>query len=578
MSLSIRSKLFLTVGLLAAMSIGVLLAVFYVVDRGAEQAQRINVIGKQRTLTQMVTKDLLALEVAGDQDRAAYRGTLKTTVSRFDQTLRAALDGGVIVEPDASKVEMSAIKNPASRRALIEGLETWEPLLASLEPVLSGAAEPGSVEFSRAVNATLKANMPLLDSMNKATVALSAGTADAFALLKVVKIAAVLGIIVLGVMAGLVVQREIVRPISLIVKRLETIAEVDGDLTARLPDTRHDELGALGSAFNLFLGKVHDLVVAVSDVSHKIGGASGDVAEGMQVLAAVSDEQNEQLERASAAVTQSAASIQEVSQKTDQAAETAGDNGKIARESGASFDETIDDMRSISTTVDEMSVVIAALGDRSEQIGSIVTVINDIADQTNLLALNAAIEAARAGEHGRGFAVVADEVRKLAERTTEATDEIAKSIGSIRDEATRAQERMSASTERVRAGVERASAARERSTQAVSGAEGLATAIYDIAKASEEQAVAAEEISQVIQRVSSDSVRAGDNLRAGENAIGRLTEKSDQLRGLVGRFNFRGRDGRLGEGDPPPGITNRRRDPRDAAREFVDSVRGNPPS
>ena len=402
MSLSIRSKLFLTVGLLAATSIGVLLAVFYVVDRGAEQAQRINVIGKQRTLTQMVAKDLLALEVASDRDRAAYRGTLKSTVSRFDQTLRAALEGGVIVETDASKVEMPAIANPASRRALIEGLETWEPLLASLEPVLSGAAEPGSVEFSRAVNATLKANMPLLDSMNKATVALSAGTADAFALLKVVKIAAVLGIIVLGVTAGLDEQREIVRPISLIVKRLETIAEVDGDLTARLPDTRHDELGALGSAFNLFLGKVHDLVVAVSDVSHKIGGASGDVAEGMQALAAVSDEQNEQLERASAAVTESAASIQEVSQKTDQAAETAGDNGKIARESGASFDETIDDMRSISTTVDEMSVVIEALGDRSEQIGSIVTVINDIADQTNLLALNAAIEAARAGAHGRG--------------------------------------------------------------------------------------------------------------------------------------------------------------------------------
>lgn len=576
MSLSIRVKLFLTIGALTAMSVGVLFTVLYVVQSGTEQAQRIDVIGKQRMLTQMLTKDLLALEVADESGRAEARRVLGKSVGQFDRTLRAALDGGSIVDPGGTTAELSAIENPASRRALVKGLEIWQPLLAELEPVLAGEVEPDSAAFRRAVASTLDANVPLLVAMNDATAALSAGTDAAFARLRLVKAVAVLSIVALAVVATILVQREIVRPISAIVGRLESIAEVDGDLTARLPDSRHDELGALGSAFNLFLGKVHDLVVAVSDVSDKIGGASADVAEGMKALAAVSDEQNDQLERASAAVTQSAVSIQEVSQKTDQAAATAGDNGKIARESGASFDETINDMQSISATVDEMSVVIEALGDRSEQIGSIVTVINDIADQTNLLALNAAIEAARAGEHGRGFAVVADEVRKLAERTTDATDEIAKSIGSIRDEATRARERMSASTERVRAGVGRASAARERSTQAVSGAEGLATAIYDIAKASEEQSLAAEEISQVIQRVSNDSVRAGDNLRAGENAVGRLNEKSDQLRGLVGRFNFRGKDKRVGEGEVPAGITNRRRDPRDSARQFVDAVRGEP--
>jgi methyl-accepting chemotaxis protein len=165
-------------------------------------------------------------------------------------------------------------------------------------------------------------------------------------------------------------------------------------------------------------------------------------------------------------------------------------------------------------------------------------VINDIADQTNLLALNAAIEAARAGEHGRGFAVVADEVRKLAERTTTATKEVAQSINAIQTETDTAVKRMNAGTQRVDEGVVLAEKAGESLHAIVEGSDKVARLIQSIAAASEEQSTTSQIISQNVDSINSVTRQSAEGAQQAALAANQLSEKSEQLQCLVGQFKL----------------------------------------
>lgn len=342
----------------------------------------------------------------------------------------------------------------------------------------------------------------------------------------------------LGIVVAVLISRSTVKGIRSIVDRLKDIAQGEGDLTQRVDQNRKDELGDLGRWFNTFVEKIHEVISQVGSTSQEVAGAATQIAASSEEMAQGIGEQNQQVTQISAAMEQMSASIVEVARKSSEAANSAQESGRVAQEGGQVVTETIQGMNQISDAVSASAASVSELGKRGEQIGQIIEVINDIADQTNLLALNAAIEAARAGEHGRGFAVVADEVRKLADRTTKATEEIGDSITAIQTETEQAVTRMNAGTEQVAVGAQKATEAGQSLEEIVAGAKEVAGMIQSIAAAAEQQSSAGEEVSRGIQSVSAVSSQSAEGANQASMAASQLSTKAEELQALVGRFKL----------------------------------------
>ena len=326
------------------------------------------------------------------------------------------------------------------------------------------------------------------------------------------------------------------KPINQLIERIKDIAQGEGDLTQRIDVNSRDELGRLGGYVNDFIIKIHDVIREVSGTTQEVASASTQIAASSEEIAAGMGEQSQQVTQISAAIEQMSASVIEVARKSAEAADNAKASGQVASEGGQVVNDTITGMNQISEAVSASAASVSELGKRGEQIGQIIEVINDIADQTNLLALNAAIEAARAGEHGRGFAVVADEVRKLADRTTKATEEIGDSITAIQNETGQAVERMTAGTEQVTVGVEKAGQAGESLEKIVAGANEVAAMIQSIAAAAEQQSATSEEVSRNVESISAVTKQTSEATGQAATAAMQLSEKSEQLLQLVGTF------------------------------------------
>ncbi|MDR2689089.1 MAG: methyl-accepting chemotaxis protein [Azoarcus sp.] len=277
--------------------------------------------------------------------------------------------------------------------------------------------------------------------------------------------------------------------------------EREQNLKLRTHHIAHDEIGQLSEAFDAMLGKLQSSLQTVHAKMQEVNHTVAELDNAAKEVTAGSSAQSSSTSAMAAAVEEMTVSISTVSGSAVDAQNVAHEAGDTANQGGAIIEQTVTEMSNISSTVSQASSVIESLGHESQQISSVVQVIKEVADQTNLLALNAAIEAARAGEQGRGFAVVADEVRKLAERTSQSTSDISGMVGKIQTSAKEAVAEMVRVVKQVESGQILAQDAGKRISAIRESASKVAQAVSEISSALKEQSAASQDIARNVENV-----------------------------------------------------------------------------
>jgi methyl-accepting chemotaxis protein len=299
------------------------------------------------------------------------------------------------------------------------------------------------------------------------------------------------------------------------------------------PKSRED---ALGNSFKKMSRSLRDMIVNVSKTSESLLSASTEISSNAEQMASGAKQQTDQTTQVSTAVEEMTATVVETSKNASEASTVATQASEMATVGSEVVTETIAGMQRIADVVSNSATTIGELAKSADQIGEIISVIDEIADQTNLLALNAAIEAARAGEQGRGFAVVADEVRKLAERTTKATAEITGMIKGIQRDTGDAVKSMEEGTSEVNTGRELADRAGDSLNEILNMSQRVNSMIQQIATAAEEQSAAAEEISRNVEQIANVTQETAKGASESAFASEDLNKQAEGLSRIVSEF------------------------------------------
>jgi len=328
------------------------------------------------------------------------------------------------------------------------------------------------------------------------------------------------------------IARSILLPLNSTSKALVNLSEGEGDLTQTLLASGKDEVTVLVTAFNNFVRKIKDTVVKVEEVGKSVNISSRELSE-------ITDTNKQQLEsqhmetvQVSTAVNQMSATVLDIASNAEKAALAAKQADTEAQEGMLAMQDTTKAIQVLASNVSSATSVISQLEAESQSIGSVIEVIKSIAEQTNLLALNAAIEAARAGEQGRGFAVVADEVRVLASRTQEATEEINKIIGKLQTQSVKAVQVMDENSENTKETMDKVNNAAKSLNTIVTSINEISDMNIQIASAAEQQSAAASEIDQSIVRIASladESFKSGNQVAESSVSLASLGEQLDSL-------------------------------------------------
>jgi len=504
---------------------------------------RMPLILNVRDIRSHITGSLRALESdilfgMHDGSSATYRAQRAEQMAAADRALTAivAVEGNVDLKQDKERLERVAValtqlralqdrvvrlneansaENTAEAYVLLqkEILPLSDSTIAIIEQVVDSQTEQAEADFGK------------LRQANRLTV---------FTLW----IATILGAL-LGGTVSIVLGRRIAGSVDQLARRADSIAA--GDLTGRaLQLDSKDQIGTLAEAMNGMQTALGGIIGTVAETAGSLTGSAASMRSASDQIHRRIDQQAQQTQQAATAMQEMSASIAEVSRHTQSAAETARSAAQTAREGGQIVKQMLGSMHSIASAVTETSSTVGLLGEDSKRISQIVTVIDEIARKTNLRALNAAIEAARAGDQGRGFAVVAGEVRRLAESTAQATGEIGDMIQEIQDRTRTAIASMAAGTGTVQEGVVTTTQAGEALERIIGMAERVDRMITQIAIAASQQAAAADQSSASLDSIHSLSHENLSEMATTAAGIEILRGTAVKLERQVDRFQVQG--------------------------------------
>lgn len=438
-------------------------------------------------------------------------------------------DGTVIAHPDpAKRLNLNALQSDA---------EGYVGLAQVAREMVSGASGMGTYTDNggRPMSVTYRA----IDGTPGWSFAMSMPTATLMetsrALLGLV---AVLFALALAAMAAVVVfsARLIARPIARTTLALNDIAEGEGDLTRRLDVPGTDELARLAAAFNRFAERIQALVRQLASAAAQLAAAAEELSASSEQSTREIGRQQSETDQVATAMNEMTATVQDVARSANEAARSAQQTDDQAAAGRDVVSLSIDSIQSLAAEVEDAAGVIQRLSSHSEEIGTVLDVIRGIAEQTNLLALNAAIEAARAGEQGRGFAVVADEVRTLASRTQTSTQEIQRMIEGLQGNAGKAVEAMEKGRLQAKDSVEQAGKAGESLEAITVAVRNISDMNTQIASAAEEQSAVAEEINRNVANIGQsidETARGSAQISGASQELARLAA---DLQEKVGQF------------------------------------------
>ena len=345
---------------------------------------------------------------------------------------------------------------------------------------------------------------------------------------------AVLASIAISAIIGFLVQKSIINAAGSLTRVSRAVAE--GDLTQRVNLTSKDELGTVGAAVDSMTDTFAQIINRVTDSSTQVATAAQQLSVNAEQTATGAEEVAAQAETVATASEEMSATSMDISRNCQLAADNSLQASTAVNDGAEVVQNTVGYMNNIAQRVKGTATSVEALGQRSDQIGAIVATIQDIADQTNLLALNAAIEAARAGEQGRGFAVVADEVRALAERTTRATREIGEMIKAIQNETKSAVLAMEEGVREVEKGTEGAARSGKALEEILTQINEVNMQVAQIATAAEEQTATTSEITNNIHQMTAVVGSSANAAHESASAAAKLFQLAEELKGMISRF------------------------------------------